>query len=73
MEINEILFWKTKRTYVDTKLNELKAIKKMWETAKEQWISEVKALRNEMAGIQENFEQPERTGKQKEREKPMWK
>ena len=63
METNWLLVWQTKRTYVDAKLNELKAIKKMWEALREQHIWEIEALRNEMAGQQEDFKQSEKIRK----------
>jgi len=63
METNRLLVWQTKRTYVDAKLNELKAIKKMWEALREQHIWEIEALRNEMAGQQEDFKQSEKIRK----------
>ena len=62
METNWLV-WQTKRTYVDAKLNELKAIKKMWEALREQHIWEIEALRNEMAGQQEDFKQSEKIRK----------
>ena len=63
METNWLLVWQTKRTYVDTKLNGLKAIKKMWEALREQHTWEREALRNEMAGQQEDFKQSEKIRK----------